>query len=114
MMRPASIHAYAATLALAASAVLAVVLACAPKHAEAPPSGAPDAEVCAKTCLATCEAEKPARAGCFKECVDKSCAAAPPPAAAQPAPPPATGGCAKDNDCKGDRVCDKGQCVAPR
>ncbi len=26
---------------------------------------------------------------------------------------PATAGCAKDTDCKGDRVCDRGRCVSP-
>ena len=35
-----------------------------------------------------------------------------------PAGPPggpgsSVGACAKDTDCKGDRVCDKGACVAP-
>lgn len=30
-----------------------------------------------------------------------------------PAPPPTTG-CTKDVDCKGDRVCERGVCVAPR
>lgn len=30
------------------------------------------------------------------------------------APSPATGGCTKDSDCKGDRICERGQCVAPR
>ncbi len=38
---------------------------------------------------------------------------------APPPPPPnagASGGaqCGKDSDCKGDRVCDHGQCVSPR
>jgi hypothetical protein len=30
-------------------------------------------------------------------------------------PPPPTGGsqCMKDTDCKGDRICEKGQCVSP-
>ena len=38
------------------------------------------------------------------------------PAAPAPAPAatPASTGCAKDNDCKGERVCEKGECVAPR
>jgi hypothetical protein len=34
--------------------------------------------------------------------------AAPPP---EPAPAPVAGGCQKDTDCKGDRVCDNGRCV---
>jgi Tol biopolymer transport system component len=29
------------------------------------------------------------------------------------ATPPATGGCVKDTDCKGDRICESGNCVAP-
>jgi hypothetical protein len=37
------------------------------------------------------------------------------PAAAPGGPPTAGGGgCSKDTDCKGDRVCDRGQCVTPR
>jgi hypothetical protein len=35
------------------------------------------------------------------------------PPASPPAPPPATG-CAKDVDCKGDRICVKGECTNPR
>jgi hypothetical protein len=36
------------------------------------------------------------------------------PATTEPAPAPAGGSaCAKDTDCKGDRICDKGQCTAP-
>jgi hypothetical protein len=36
----------------------------------------------------------------------------------EPAPPPAipgrvSGGCEKDTDCKGDRVCESGRCVQP-
>jgi hypothetical protein len=27
--------------------------------------------------------------------------------------PDSPGACAKDTDCKGDRVCNQGQCVAP-
>jgi hypothetical protein len=30
-----------------------------------------------------------------------------------PSPPPAATGCAKDTDCKGDRVCAQGACVDP-
>jgi hypothetical protein len=30
-----------------------------------------------------------------------------------PEPPPASAGCAKDTDCKGDRICDAGVCKAP-
>lgn len=30
-----------------------------------------------------------------------------------PATPPSGGGCTKDNECKGDRICVKGDCVAP-
>ena len=37
--------------------------------------------------------------------------AAPAPAPAAVAPPPAAGGCTKDTDCKGDRLCQAGQCV---
>ncbi|MBI5479628.1 MAG: hypothetical protein HY906_12265 [Deltaproteobacteria bacterium] len=37
-----------------------------------------------------------------------------PPAAAPPAPASAPAGCAKDTDCKGDRVCENGRCVEPR
>ena len=33
--------------------------------------------------------------------------------AAPAATAPASSGCAKDNDCKGDRVCEKSQCVVP-
>jgi ankyrin repeat protein len=36
-----------------------------------------------------------------------------PPATAPAAPPPAPAGCGKDTDCKGDRVCVKGECVEP-
>jgi hypothetical protein len=38
------------------------------------------------------------------------------PMAPPPGAPPAAGGggCTKDTDCKGDRVCDRGQCVTPR
>jgi len=41
--------------------------------------------------------------------------AEPVPAAATPAaaPAPAGAGCAKDVDCKGDRVCEQGHCVDP-
>jgi hypothetical protein len=35
------------------------------------------------------------------------------PAAAPSSTPPSPGGCSKDTDCKGDRVCDRGNCVAP-
>lgn len=37
------------------------------------------------------------------------------PAGAQDATPPASvrNGCAKDTDCKGDRICETGRCVAP-
>lgn len=41
-------------------------------------------------------------------------APAPYPALAPAAPPATPGGCAKDVDCKGDRVCEQGVCVAPR
>jgi hypothetical protein len=37
-----------------------------------------------------------------------------PVAAAAPAAAPAAGGCLKDTDCKGDRVCERGSCVSPR
>ena len=30
-----------------------------------------------------------------------------------PAPAPPAGGCTKDTDCKGDRVCQRGECVDP-
>lgn len=30
------------------------------------------------------------------------------------APAPASAGCARDLDCKGDRVCERGECVAPK
>lgn len=34
---------------------------------------------------------------------------------APPQPPPtAAGGCMKDTDCKGDRICNKGECVSPK
>lgn len=39
------------------------------------------------------------------------------PPASETAPPPpsepATAGCTKDTDCKGDRICEAGRCVAP-
>jgi hypothetical protein len=38
-------------------------------------------------------------------------AAAPPAAAAEPAK---TAGCARDMDCKGERVCEAGECVNPQ
>jgi hypothetical protein len=40
----------------------------------------------------------------------------PPPPAATPSEPaaPKGAGCSKDMDCKGDRICDKGECVSPR
>jgi ankyrin repeat protein len=38
----------------------------------------------------------------------------PPAAEPPPPPPPAAPGCGKDNDCKGDRICVKGECVAPK
>jgi ankyrin repeat protein len=39
----------------------------------------------------------------------------PPPAAEPPPPPsPTAPGCGKDTDCKGDRICVKGECVAPK
>jgi len=37
-----------------------------------------------------------------------------PAATPAPAPVPAQAGCAKDVDCKGDRVCEQGACVPPR
>lgn len=36
-----------------------------------------------------------------------------PPPAPPPPPPPVTGGCSKDTDCKGDRICVQAQCVNP-
>ena len=36
-----------------------------------------------------------------------------PPSPAVAATPPAAGGCGMDTDCKGDRICQGGQCVAP-
>jgi Tol biopolymer transport system component len=44
-----------------------------------------------------------------------SSSAAAPPAPTHPGPaaPPSGGGCTKDTDCKGDRVCDHGSCVSP-
>ena len=41
--------------------------------------------------------------------------AAPPPPAPEPSPaaPPPAAGCGKDTDCKGDRICVKGECVEP-
>lgn len=41
--------------------------------------------------------------------VQGNAGAAPPPSAAANA-----AACAKDTDCKGDRVCDRGACVSPR
>jgi hypothetical protein len=38
---------------------------------------------------------------------------APAPAPAQTMPAPAPGGCVKDTDCKGDRICESGKCVKP-
>jgi hypothetical protein len=36
------------------------------------------------------------------------------PSAAAPAPTATTAAeCVKDTDCKGDRICDKGQCTSP-
>ena len=32
----------------------------------------------------------------------------------QPSADATAAGCAKDTDCKGDRVCDRGACVAPK
>ena len=39
---------------------------------------------------------------------------APPPETPAPAPPVPVGGCMKDIDCKGDRICRDGSCVDPR
>jgi hypothetical protein len=35
-------------------------------------------------------------------------------AAQAPSTAPAPSGCARDLDCKGDRVCERGECVAPK
>ncbi len=45
-----------------------------------------------------------------------ACDAPKQPAAAPPPPPPAAqpNQCGRDADCKGDRICDHGQCVTPR
>ncbi|MGO8991975.1 MAG: TRL-like family protein [Polyangiaceae bacterium] len=40
-------------------------------------------------------------------------AATPAPGNAAAGPQPAAGACAKDVDCKGDRICTKGRCTAP-
>lgn len=32
----------------------------------------------------------------------------------EPASPAPTGGCTKDTDCKGERICEKGKCVSPK
>ena len=57
----------------------------------------------------------PPRSGPSKPGASGTPTAAPPP----PPPPPPTAapgkpGCAKDTDCKGNRVCERGQCVAPK
>ncbi len=38
----------------------------------------------------------------------------PPPPGAPAGPAPPIGGCTKDTDCKGERICEKGQCTEPR
>lgn len=38
-----------------------------------------------------------------------ACGGSPPP---QEAPAPVA--CAKDTDCKGDRICERGDCISPR
>lgn len=38
----------------------------------------------------------------------------PPQAPAGPEPPVPVPGCARDTDCKGDRICEQGVCVAPK
>jgi uncharacterized protein len=60
-----------------------------------------------------------ARDGTKDEKRPPATAPTPPPPATAPAPPPpppppAPAGCGKDTDCKGDRVCVKGECVAPK
>ena len=40
-------------------------------------------------------------------------APAPAPAPAPEMPAPGPGGCLKDTDCKGDRICESGRCVKP-
>jgi len=49
--------------------------------------------------------------GCVAVIVILACTKAAP-APAEPTATPA--GCGKDADCKGDRVCSRGQCVTPR
>jgi hypothetical protein len=43
----------------------------------------------------------------------QSVPAASPVPPAPPAPAPRAGGCEKDTDCKGDRICESGKCVKP-
>lgn len=67
-----------------------------------------------------CEAVKTQNAMCITgdeaACVKLNSSWKPPlkvPAAAAGEAAPASGGCSKDTDCKGSRVCDRGACVEP-
>jgi hypothetical protein len=46
---------------------------------------------------------------CLGRAAEAGAAEAPP----EEAPAPVQGGCVKDTDCKGDRVCESGKCVNP-
>jgi hypothetical protein len=49
----------------------------------------------------------------YARSLKEGAASALPPVAGPPSAPPAGSGCSKDTDCKGDRVCSRGQCVDP-
>jgi hypothetical protein len=54
------------------------------------------------------------QAGCLMWTADQApVATAPVPPPAPEAAPPAGPGCTNDMDCKGDRICENGQCVSP-
>lgn len=52
--------------------------------------------------------------GCVVETMDNAVAPTAPVGAAPPTTPVEASGCVKEMDCKGDRVCEGGQCVSAR